>query len=162
MTTSQIPSFLFTVKNTGEQINVRTSYPDDVSIITYSNLISQDTWAGIAYPYIDSEIITNAIKKAKIIELESDFWLTMKYHKDVSHVDIITNLIRLIPINGCEPLSYDTFARDVSNINGHHRLIALCFINRNKDDFLIPISLNGIVSELERLFTPLECDYTPC
>ena len=86
----------------------------------------------------------------------------MKYHKDVSHVDIIANLIRLIPINGCEPLSYDTFARDVSNINGHHRLIALCFINRNKDDFLIPISLNGIVSELERLFTPLECDYTPC
>jgi hypothetical protein len=155
--------FLFTVKTTGEQIKVRTSYPEDVSIITYSNLISQDTWEGIAYTYIDSKMITDAIKKVKIIELESDFWSTMrKYHKDVNHVDIITNLIRLIPINGCEPLCYDTFSRDVSNLDGHHRLITLCFINRNKDDFLIPISLNGIVSELERLFTPLECDYTPC
>ena len=80
MTTSQIPSFLFTVKNTGEQINVRTSYPDDVSIITYSNLISQDTWAGIAYPY-DSEIITNAIKKAKIKQCLPMYPVKLGYYR---------------------------------------------------------------------------------
>lgn len=157
-------TYLFTVKATGEQVKVRTSCPYGVSIITHSALISQEITNGITD--IDMKIISNAIKKAKIFEFENDFRLTMKKH-NVSHVDIIAKLVNLIQQHGCVPLWYETWyeisAFNKYKLKGHHSLHALRFINRHKDDFIIPIYLGGeMMSILERLFTPLECDYRQC
>lgn len=163
MNTTKIPSYIFTVKATNEQVKVRTEYPEDVSIITHNNLISQETWADIAYPHVDHAMIEIALhnESAQKLVLHNDFWETQKKY-GASHQAIIARLVNSIKINGCYPLQYDTFSRDHSHIDGHHRLIALRFLNRNKDDFLIPINLSGLVDELEQLFSTLDCEFKPC
>ena len=169
MNTTKIPSYIFTVKATCEQVKVRTLRPEKVHIISYNSLISHSIYEleeAIYTKYITDEMIKNAIIDNRKVYLKENFWLTIKKH-NIDHAIIIANLVKLIPKYGCVPLVYDNGIYSYEDItpfpfNGSHRLRSLRYLNRQKNDFIIPFNLYGDKSQFERLLTPLECEFKPC
>ena len=138
---------------------VRTNHPEEVRFVEFDTFVNNPYWEGVGYD-IEMYQIEDALKKDKKFDLQEDWQDTVvdTEHVDVEHVDIIAKLVKIIPCNFITPLDFDTLSNSFSKFEGHHRLIALYYLNFG-EDFLIPMCLSGHADFIETHLDPYYLPY---
>jgi len=138
------------------QLVVKTKYPDEVYFVRFLKFIQNPYWRGFAYD-LHSTDIELAVNLDKQFDLKSGWQNTLSKH-DIDHVDIIAKLVKLIPNNYIDCLDFDTYSCSVSKVEGHHRLLALLYLN-DGEDFMFPVNLSGEVEFIEKWIEYVHLSY---